>query len=724
VDQAVTREVFLNLGVGGKITFYAMAFLATAIFAWGAWLKVRKYLRGRPDARFGHLVTRVVKGFGRSYANTTVGKRHTGIGITHALIMWGFTALLIGTAILTVDEDILGIIKPEWQFFHGGFYRWYSVTLDVMGVGFLIGLVVMAVRRGLVRPSALNYERVDVEETRRGGFTRGDWIFLGLLFAIGVTGYLLEGLRIAGTGFEEFERWSPVGWWLAGIFDSMGLGGEAGLDAHYATWWIHAFLALGFVAYLPYSKAVHVIVDIANLVFKDPDVGRQLPAPPQNGADHLGTRDLADFTWKQLLDFDACTKCGRCHEVCPARTAGAPLSPRDLILDLRQHADGGLAFLAPGHEARSDLSYGAPDTPVAGGIIRSETLWACTTCLACVDICPVGIEHVPTIVDLRRHLIEEGDLDANLQEALMHLGKKGNSFGKSGRQRARWAKELDFEIKDARKEPVEYLWFVGDFASFDEGVKETTRQVARIFHEIGLDFGILHDGERSAGNDVRRVGEEGLFEMLVEHNVEQLAGADFKKIVTTDPHSLNTLKNEYPAFGANYEVVHYTELLIELLKAGRFSVKSPVVRQVTYHDPCYLARYNGVTEAPRELLELLGASLVEMPRHGTNSFCCGAGGGRVWMDDSDMDERPSENRIREAAELKGVTDFIVACPKDLAMFSAAVKTTGHEAVLAVRDIVDLVVEATGLAEHGDAAAVGTTVASEEVQTDPPGATDA
>jgi Fe-S oxidoreductase/nitrate reductase gamma subunit len=709
MDHEVTREVFLNFGVGAKVTFYVLAFLATATFLFGAWTKVRKYLRGKGDPRFGHLVGRILSGLGRSYANTTVGKRHKGIGLTHALIMWGFTALFIGTAILTVDEDILGVVKPEWQFFHGDFYLWYSVILDVLGVGFLAGLLVMAVRRGFARPAALDYARVDVPEgeTRRGGFVRGDWIFLGLLFFIGVTGYLLEGFRIAGTGFSEFERWSPVGWWLAGVLGGMGYGGDAGLSAHFAMWWTHAALALGFVAYLPYSKAVHVVADIANLAFRDPKAGRALPTADLSG-DHVGTRDLADFTWKQFLDFDACTKCGRCHIVCPARTAGAPLSPRDLILDLRQHADAGLAFLAPGHERRPGVSYGDTGIPVAGGVIGADTLWACTTCLACVDICPVGIEHVPTIVGLRRSLVDQGEIEPMLQEALMNLGKKGNSFGKSARQRAKWTKELPFEIRDARKEEVDYLWFVGDFASFDEGVKETTRRVAHVFQAAGLDFGILYDGERSAGNDARRVGEEGLFEMLAEHNVEQLAGAKFRKIVTTDPHSLNTLRNEYPALGAEYEVIHYTELLVELIRAGTLEVKNPVLRRVTYHDPCYLARYNGVVDAPRELIGLLGATLVEMPRHGANSFCCGAGGGRIWMDDSTLEERPSDNRIREAVGLDRVSDFVVACPKDLSMFSAAVKSTGNEAVLQVRDVIDMVLEATGIAEvvESDDALVG------------------
>jgi Fe-S oxidoreductase len=479
------------------------------------------------------------------------------------------------------------------------------------------------------------------------------------------------------------------------MFDRIGWGGASGLQAHQVVWWVHGIAALGFVAYLPYSKAVHLLIDSINLAFKDPLAGKRLPAPHPDG-DHLGQRDLSDFTWKQLLDFDACTKCGRCHVVCPAAAAGAPLSPRDLILDLRQHADATWSFLAPGHERRPDLTYGDSGAVVAGQVVRADTLWSCTTCLACVETCPVGIEHVPTIVGMRRFLVGQGKLEAGLSTALSELETQGNSFGKSARMRARWTKQLDFKIKDARKTAVDYLWFVGDYASYDEQVQEVTIKVARLLHAAGVDFGILYEGERNSGNDVRRVGEEGLFETLAEHNIDLLERCEFKEIVTTDPHTLNALRNEYPAMGSSYRTLHYTELLVRLIESGALPVTNPVLRRVTYHDPCYLARYNGVTDAPRRLLELLGATLVEMPRHGTNTFCCGAGGGRIWMDDSSLTERPSENRIREAVALDRVSDFVVACPKDLTMYRAAVSATGNEAVLAVRDIVDLVAEAVAV----------------------------
>jgi Fe-S oxidoreductase len=300
--------------------------------------------------------------------------------------------------------------------------------------------------------------------------------------------------------------------------------------------------------------------------------------------------------------------------------------------------------------------------------------------MACVEACPVGIEHVPTIIDMRRSLVDEGRMDALLQQTLEKYATQGNSYGKSSRMRARWAKPLDFKIPDARTEPVDYVWFVGDFASFDERAQRASQSVARILHDAGVSFGLLYEGERNAGNDVRRIGEEGLFEMLVEQNMSVLREAEYKAIFTTDPHSLNTLRNEYPHYGLDQPVYHYTELLADLVARGVVSIRTPLTgTRVTYHDPCYLARYNRVTEAPRQLIEAIGAELVEMPRPGTDTFCCGAGGGRIWMSDEEQDgERPSEQRIREAQALGQLDYFLVSCPKDLAMYSDAARTVGAD----------------------------------------------
>jgi Fe-S oxidoreductase len=328
-------------------------------------------------------------------------------------------------------------------------------------------------------------------------------------------------------------------------------------------------------------------------------------------------------------------------------------------------------------------------------VIRPETLWACTTCLACVEACPVGIEHLTHIVNLRRNLVDQGIMDANLRTALTHLGDYGNSFGKPARARGKWTEGLAFKVKDLRREPAEYLWYVGDYASFDPRLQETSRALARVLLRARVDFGILYDGEKNAGNDVRRVGEEGLFEMLVEENLATLQKAKFQKIFTSDPHTFNTLRNEYPEFGGRYPVEHYSGLLLRLAQTGHLRPAKKLGYRVTYHDPCYLARYNRETNAPRELLKALGVEVLEMPRCRENTFCCGAGGGRIWMDDSDLRERPSEMRIKEALGLAGVQYFVVACPKDFTMYTDAVKTSGNEGKIAVKDLIELVEEAMG-----------------------------
>jgi Fe-S oxidoreductase len=292
---------------------------------------------------------------------------------------------------------------------------------------------------------------------------------------------------------------------------------------------------------------------------------------------------------------------------------------------------------------------------------------------------------------MRRHLVIEGRVDAELQDALANLGRYGNSFGKSARARARWSKKVEPKIKDARKEPVEYLWFVGDYASYNPSLTEITQMTAEVFQKAGLDFGLLYDSEQNTGNDVRRVGEEGLFEMLAEKNVAALAQCDYQAIVTTDPHSYNTLKNEYPPNGGQ-PVLHYAELLDEMLASGQLRFSKKLDGKVTYHDPCYLGRYNDVYDAPRQVIAATGCQLVEMPRHGDRALCCGAGGGRIWMEEGEVDERPSESRVREAAELEGVETLVVACPKDVSMFRDAVKTTGLEGRLVVKDLIELVHE--------------------------------
>jgi Fe-S oxidoreductase len=711
-----TREVFDDVHGGAKVAFYLLAAAATAAFAAYAWKRIRKYRRGRATGRLPEvwrqtrdshyvqntkaLVTSrpVQRSLVTIASNQTVAKRDRATGVAHFFVFWGFITLFVGTVILTIDEDLLApaanlLAGHPIHFFHGPFYLGYSLVLDVMGLGAVIGLAYLMLRR-VKHPPQLDYTRAEKPEEgySRSAMRKGDALFAWFLMVVLLTGFAHEGLRIAASRFPGFETWSPVGWVLAKGMDAAGVGPATAGDLRLGVWWLHAVMALAFVAYIPASKAMHMVVDAANLAAHNPRSAQRLPKPAA-GAAYPGYRTLADFTWKELVDLDACTKCGRCHVACPAQVAGGPLSPRDVILDLRQWADtqSGIHTLLD-QEYRpvptGPLAGNGDSVRVAGGVIKEQTLWMCTTCMACVEACPVGIEHVSTIVQMRRSLVDEGRMEPTLQEALQNLATQGNSFGKSSRMRARWTKGLDFTVRDARKEPVRYLWFVGDYASFDDRVAGLSRTLAGILDAAGVDFGILYEDERNSGNDVRRVGEEGLYELLVEQNLAAFEKASFEEILTTDPHSLNTLRHEYPEFGMDKPVRHYTEVLADLVEDGTIPVK-PLGRTVTYHDPCYLARYNRVTDAPRRLLAALGCTVVEMPRNRDNTFCCGAGGGRIWMDDSTLAERPSENRIREAVSV-GVDTFVVACPKDMTMYSDAAKMTGNEDTMAVVDVVQLV----------------------------------
>jgi Fe-S oxidoreductase len=390
-----------------------------------------------------------------------------------------------------------------------------------------------------------------------------------------------------------------------------------------------------------------------------------------------------------MLDFYTCTECGRCQDVCPAYTSGLQLSPKLLMMSLRDE------LTARGRALRLEGSNGsaraADASALVDRVISEPELWACATCYACDQECPLFIEHISPIVDMRRALVMDGRLDAELQDALANIGRYGNSFGNSPRRRAQWTRSVQPKIKDARQEAVDTLWFVGDYASYSPTLTEITRKTAEVFRVAGLDFGILYEGEQNAGNDVRRVGEEGLFEMLVERNVEALGQCSYQRIVTTDPHSFNALKNEYPQeILDGRAVLHYTELLSELVADGRLTFSHRLRQRVTYHDPCYLGRYNDIYDAPRHLIAATGCTLIEMPRNRDRALCCGAGGGRIWIADGEISERPCEIRIREAMEIPGVEVFLVACPKDVTMYQDAVKTTGHEEDLEVLDIIDLV----------------------------------
>jgi len=496
-----------------------------------------------------------------------------------------------------------------------------------------------------------------------------------LVFILGIIGSFL--LLNVGRILQDASLGGnvrPVSTALAFLIGEAGLGG---LGEGLATfmWWFHVVVLFAFMGWFPYTKHAHIIFAIFNVYLHRPGLpGAMEPVPPEQ-AENPGARTVEDLTRFSLLNGFACTECGRCSDTCPAHASGTAMDPMHLMMGLRE------AVLADDEKGRTLLE----------SVHSADAIWSCMTCYSCVDGCPVLNDHLSKILEMRRHMIMEGQVETGLQRALENLSRYGNSFRKTPKARKRWARKLEPPVRDARAEEVEYLWFLGDYAAYDTRCQELTQRTADVFARIGFDFGTLQEDERNSGNDIRRVGEEGLFEQLREQNLAALEGARYRDIVTTDPHTYNTLKHEYQLNGG--QVLHYTELLDDWLTAGRLTFSKRLDTRVAYHDPCYLGRYNGVYDAPRRVLEATGVELVEMPRNRYDSFCCGAGGGRIWMEECEGEtQRPADMRVEEAAGL-GVEVLVVACPKDYVMFQDAVKTTGLEHELQIKDIIDLMEEA-------------------------------
>jgi len=692
--ENVTRILFEGFPTWMLVAFYFVAAAAIGCFSYGCYIQVRKYCRGKPSAvrNLGAGLWEMSKAV---LSHRTIRRRDKFAGHSHAMIFFGFTVLFIGTSIITLQYDILQPLAGI-TFWHGSFYLWFSLCIDIAGLALVVGLILMMIRRKWFCLPKLDYTRSDRapgdSDYNRDGYRREDWLFLWLLVLISVTGFVLEADRLVWLQQDpsvwSHRWWSPVGAVIALSMRGVGLSPGGAEELRYFLWWLHGLLAFSFLAILPFTKAKHIFTGIGSLSIRDPHPAARLPKANLE-SEVIGYQEITDLSWEHLVQLDACTRCGRCHEACPANATGFPLSPRDLILSLRELSatklEGGL----------STADLGLRTTGGGPNQVRSDTLWSCRTCAACVEICPVGIEHVPIIVEMRRSLVESGEMESTLQSALQQIQGKGNSFGENKRKRAAWTKNLDFKIKDSRKDAVDVLWFVGDFASLDPGYQKVSLAFARILSAAGIDFGIIYEAELNAGNDVRRAGEEGLYQHLAESNIDTLGKCKFKRIVTTDPHSFNTIKNEYPDFGGKFNVEHASTFIGRLLDEGLITLARPLGYRATYHDPCHLGRLNRGFSAPREVLGTLGVELVEMDRTKENSFCCGAGGGRIWMADPVDMQKPSENRVQEAAAIDDLEVLVVSCPKCMNMLEDAVKSTGNQNKFKVKELIELVDEAMG-----------------------------
>jgi Fe-S oxidoreductase len=495
---------------------------------------------------------------------------------------------------------------------------------------------------------------------------------LALLFIINVTGFIMEACRLAVVK-PAWGPWSPVGYALGQAMLAGGMSEGALRATHVGTWLFHAVIALGFIAVIPYSYFIHLVTTPLNIFFSKLEPrGAIRKIENIEEAESLGVSTLEEFSWKRRLDFDACVECGRCQAACPAYMAGTALSPKRVIVKLKRHMHGEL----PG--------------PIHGTLIEANELWSCTTCMACVQECPAFIDIVDTIIDLRRFLtLSEGALPSTAPQSLQNIQRAGNPWGLPPTERLAWAEGLDVPIMEPGKE-VEYLYWVGCSASYDKRNQAIARSVVRILKAAGVSFGVMQE-ERCHGEVARRLGEEYLYQTVQQENVEAIGQYRFKKVITHCPHCFNTIKNEFPQFGGSYEVLHHSQVIEQLVQSGRIKPIKPLAGTVVFHDSCYLGRYNGIMQAPRNAAAAVpGLRVIDPPRARERGLCCGGGGGHMWM------EVPSEKRVNiirtEELLATGAATVGTACPFCLAMVDLGRKVAGAEERLAVKDVSELIAE--------------------------------
>jgi len=684
-----TRELYWN--VAGHLFMYVFVIIFAIIFGYGVYRRYRLWRLGKADERFKDfwrwetLRPRIktvltdglvqVRFFRDAYP-----------GIMHFAIFWGFIILFIGTILVAGQADF------HINTLFGTFYLIFSVTMDVFGVVALGGILLAIWRRYVTRPARLDSNWDDAV------------VLWGLLVVL-ITGYILQGLRVAATG-DPWAAWEPVGSLVARAFLATGAT-PGGMELwHRALWWFHMLLGAGFVAYLPYSKLFHIAASPANQFLRTLGAPGALSKLDIENSETFGVSRVEEFTWKQLFETDACTRCGRCQDNCPAHLSGKTLSPKALIQDLKTHlweVGPGLVAKKPqggaAAEAGATATEAAPAKAMVGGVFKDEDIWACTTCRACDEQCPVYVEHVDKIVDMRRYLsLMEMRFPPEVDRAFRNIQNQSNPWGIGAGYRADWAADLGVRQLSAG-EPVDVLYWVGCAGAFDDRNKKVATAFVKVLQAAGVNFGILGTEEKCCGDTARRLGNEYLFQVLAQENIETMKRYGVRKIVTTCPHCFNTLKNEYPPFGGDFEVVHHSAFMAELVARGKLSLDGRGTQDdqgrhdgtVTYHDSCYLGRYNNVYAQPREIVRLALAGdgrFVEMARNHGKSFCCGAGGGRMWLEES-SGKRINELRVDQAVEA-GAETVITACPFCLTMFTDGLKARDLTEKMKAVDLAEVV----------------------------------
>jgi Fe-S oxidoreductase len=680
---SATREVLFNVGHWLRWLLYASTLIVIVILATGPVRKAKLWRLGRrDDVRWDRIGERLkvfaFYGIGQGrLANDVYG------AVMHLFIFWGWVVLFLGTVIIAIHADFV-------YFLEGRVYLAYSAVLDVFGVIALVGLSMALWRRYVMRPQRM-----------RLGSLWDDVMLLWLMFAIVVTGFVVEALRIGGNelisgpieahgaaflndvgiaGTEkdilanpDWAPWSPVGYGLAKLLDGLGMSPATMLDLHEAVWWMHLPLATAWVAWVGFGKISHIILGSGNIFMRSlaPPKGiiagsTLAPIKDFETAESFGAGYVENFSWKQLMDTDVCVRCGRCEVNCPATISGKELSPMRVMQDLRAY----LHEIGPsklGQQSKGEKGPLPDERVVAGDVISVNTIWDCVTCGACETQCPVIIEHIGSLQDMRRYrVLTEGDMPPTAQVVMGQLEQRGHPWRGTTLTRTTWMEGLDVQVPtfDGSQE---YLYWVGCSGALVERNVPITRAVARLLTEAEVSWGCLGEAETCTGDPARRMGNEYLAQMQMQATVENLKGKSVQKIITNCPHCFNILRNEYGQFEGEFEVYHHTQLLADLVEAGRLTPKHELAQQITYHDSCYLGRHNGEYKAPRKLIEALpNVQFVEMPRNQRQSFCCGAGGGHMWVEETQG--RRINHMRSEEAQSTGASIVGTNCPFCVQMF--------------------------------------------------------
>jgi Fe-S oxidoreductase len=681
-----TREVFWNIPHSLVWVMYLMFIASLVVAGNGIWRRVAVWRRGLPANRFDQPVARLKRLLTNATAQArTVREKYA--AVFHTFLYTGFIILAIATTIVAIDYD-LGL--PVMQ---GKFYLYFqSFIVDIFGALVMLGVGIALYRRLILKPKKLVY----YEEAT---------LILTAIFLIAFTGFLVEGWRIAATQ-DVWGKWSPIGYLFAQA--SAGIMSQSTMRAaHFGAWWTHAVLVFGFIAWAPYTKMAHVLFGPLNIytsslkpigaALKKLDIDKAMET-----GEPLGVKALAGWSWKDLADFDACTECGRCTNVCPANTVGKELSPRDIILDLQKfmHTNPLSAFGITNNEAANGVATNGngkaimrdPQAalPIIGAVPATSptALWQCTTCGACMEACPVFIEQMPKIVDMRRFLVmEEADFPNTMSDAVTSMETRGHPFKGTQATRVDWTEGMDLQTL-AEANDAEVLFWVGCGGALIERNQKTVRATAQLLQQAGVKFSILGREEKCTGDPARRIGNEFLFEMLAKENAEKLNNYGVKQIVTSCPHCFNTFKNEYPQFGGSYEVFHHSEYLAKLIEEGKLRPSVASDKKITFHDPCYLGRHNGVYDAPRKLVQLSSRHQpVEPERRREKGFCCGGGGGMSFVEEP-KDKRVNQERAKELLAT-GADVVAVGCPFCMTMLEDGINARKGDRDVRVMDVAEL-----------------------------------